>query len=527
LIHECGFYTLSNGHRLFVMPYTGSTLNRSHDPNEPVRFMWQLSFMAGPNGDDRADGSNPHTPRYTSLELHQEALRRTHQWHAPVTTLITHTSTTDIWGTMLRDRNPSDIGKFLLVPKRKPNVSPPSQPPPPQYINPKVQRVIIIGDAIHGMSPFKGQGANQCFKDAVCVSTWLYQLGTRNLRTAIQFITREIIQRTEPIVQASRRAAKYWHTIDIPTKHNNNDSDIQRKESGNSDFTFAGIDENTDCADFKHQLLLELQNRNVNAGTTPHLDETIRHIIMELSNKNRQQCLDHDKRNQSTTSYIPVITTNVFDTTRASPISDPSSMASGSGGLVLSQNGGRSPQPSKGDHKHSDHKCHKESTTTLAIIIEMAYRGYTSGLRKVSWTQPNYLRQLKLYCTDFHDSVTTSPHYDPILWNEERLEGSISSDTCPRSNNIDQRANHWTTILHIAIIGGHTRTIHWLITEAGCPLEVTDSWERTVFDMIEQRQQQQIRLQSGCANNEQQRKKHNEIQELLQRLQHTSPSILI
>ena len=422
--------------------------------------------MVDAGDDDRADGSNPHSIRYTSSELHNEALQRTNHWHEPVTSLIYHTSTSNIWGTMLRDRNPSDIGKLLLVQKQKPNLSPQQF----QYQNPKVQRVIIIGDALHGMSPFKGQGANQCFKDARCVSQWLYKLGNRNLTTAIQFITREIIQRTEPIVVASRQAAEYWHTMDVNSISSNVKS---------NDFTFAGIEDNDESKTFKHQLLMELHNRNINAGTTQNLDETIRNIVTDLSSQlGNRRLLDGSSMSDST------------------PSSELSSIDSCSSGMH-DKNG-------RHDAKKSDQR--KGNIAKLATIIEMAYSGNTGGLRKVSWYQPNYLRQLKVYYADSSCSIAGS-HYHPILWNHI-LEGT---DHLPNKTN-------WTTILHVAIIGGHARTIHWLITEAGCNLNDKDSCARTAFDIFNQ--QRKI-TQDWCTNKEQQEQRRCQIQELLQRLQRT------
>ena len=468
--------------------------------------MWQLSFLV-PHGDDRADGGMysslpPHTvPRYTALELQQEALKRTHDWHAPVTTLITQTSPSNIWGTMLRDRDPNEIGTLLLVPKQTPNKS--SQPQ--QYINPKVQRVIIIGDAMHGMSPFKGQGANQCIKDAVCVSKWLYKLGTRNLRTAIQFMTREIIQRTTPIVLASRQAAEYWHTIPIPTNHpSRNNISLPSLEGGgnDADFTFAGIVE--DDTDLKQELLMELQNRNINAGTTQHLDATIRNVLLELCHRRRQKA--------RTSSHVFEQTTDVINP--STPMSGPSSADRGRHDTIPNENGSKL-RPHPGTNPTSDQR--RDGTTiatSLAMIIDMAYRGNTDALRQVSWYQPNYLRQLKVYRVDCIKS-TTGTYNDPVLWNNAVVEGNGSSDDT-LSNHITNDPPHWTTILHVAIIGGHSRTIHWLITEAGCHLNAKDCWERTVFDISKQRQQPVIPPNSSTTQN------REEIQELLHRLQLTS-----
>jgi flavin-dependent dehydrogenase len=44
-------------------------------------------------------------------------------------------------------------------------------------------RVVLIGDAAHGMPPFMAQGVNQGFEDAACISTLIAQLVQKNRLT--------------------------------------------------------------------------------------------------------------------------------------------------------------------------------------------------------------------------------------------------------------------------------------------------------------------------------------------------------
>ena len=253
---------------------------------------------------------------------------------------------------------------------------------------------------------------------------------------------------------------------------------ISSNPSKSNDFTFAGVDDNFDTC-FKHELLMELQNRNINAGMTQHLDETIRSVILELDCRfghQRRLALDNGIANIAVKDQAP--------------ISDQSSGSSESGGRDV-----KKPEPNKGN------------IATLSAVIDMAYTGDTGGLRKVSWYQPNYLRQLKIFYADC-TSGSVSSHYHPILWNE----------TVDGTDDLHIHAKSWTTILLVAIIGGHARTIHWLITEAGCNLNDTDSCGRTVFDISKQ----QHEITQGCSTRNERQHKNLEIQELLQRLQSVS-----
>lgn len=218
LLQEQGFYTLEHECRLFVMPFQGSALGRSFDPDEPVRHMWQLSF--------RSDSS---TSTNSEQSLLEEARSHMKGWHDPVSWLLEHTE--DIWGTDLQDRDPS----FATA----------------------QTHVIAAGDALHAMSPFKGQGANQALQDALTIAKWI---GNGRSRGAVACCQRELVQRTAPIVKASREAADFWHSsAAIGTSH-----------------PWAGI---VDAS----LLVSALAQRNINANTTQQIDQAVCALVKELN----------------------------------------------------------------------------------------------------------------------------------------------------------------------------------------------------------------------------------------------------
>jgi len=254
LLRERGFYTLTKGMRLFVMPYQGSALGRSLSPDEPVRYMWQLSF-AVPKEDDENENGNSRT----SEQIQIEALQRTQGWHEPVQSLIRSTDSQDVWGTLLRDRDPMELQQHLLAVNNNQNAA-----------------VLVAGDALHAMSPFKGQGANRCLHDGLILAKWLAPHssssstsggsgngtpGRCSKKAAIKNAQREMVQRTAPIVQASRASAQYWHS----------------PEALQGPHPFAGVDDD----DHVETLLNELERRNITAETKD-LDHQIQSVIQEL-----------------------------------------------------------------------------------------------------------------------------------------------------------------------------------------------------------------------------------------------------
>lgn len=185
LLHERGFYTLHNRMRLFVMPYSAPKPFNQETQAVPLRYMWQLSFPCTTYSSEASEQQ-----QLDGTILQQEALQRTKDWHTPVPAMIAATPVSDIWGTVLYDRDPTALQQALL-----------------EDSSSYFPFVIPIGDALHAMSPFKGQGANQALQDGLTVVKCLCQSST-----PAKVALREIVTRTAPVVQASREAAMYWHS---------------------------------------------------------------------------------------------------------------------------------------------------------------------------------------------------------------------------------------------------------------------------------------------------------------------------
>ncbi len=80
----------------------------------------------------------------------------------------------------------------------------------------RIQRMVVVGDALHSMSPFKGQGANQALTDGPLLASWLQKA---SIDSAVTGFWREAVQRTAPVVAASRIAARELHSPTILQNH--------------------------------------------------------------------------------------------------------------------------------------------------------------------------------------------------------------------------------------------------------------------------------------------------------------------
>jgi len=170
--------------------------------------------------------------------------------HDPVPQMLRSTPLETIWGTPLMDRDPTAI---LNEMNRLYN-------PDKLGIDPKGHhRVVVMGDAVHPMSPFKGQGCNQALADGPLLSSWFER---SVVDSAVMGFMREMVTRTSVKVKASREAACFLHSKAALTSKEN----------------FAGVKE-----DFRDEFTRILRARNINAMLGKFLDKKVSDLIIELN----------------------------------------------------------------------------------------------------------------------------------------------------------------------------------------------------------------------------------------------------
>lgn len=128
--------------------------------------------------------------------------------------------------------------------------------------NPACGRVVVLGDAVHSMSPFKGAGANQALLDGPLLASWLQRA---SLPSAIKGFHREMSNRTQPRVLASRQAAAFLHS-----------PQVLLVESGQQDF--AGV-----VKDRVPELLQKLNSEQIGAQLGGLLDSRVNKVIDEMN----------------------------------------------------------------------------------------------------------------------------------------------------------------------------------------------------------------------------------------------------
>jgi DNA alkylation damage repair protein AlkB len=268
-IDERGFYTLDGTHRLFIMPFQGSRLDDvvadDEDDNDDHRnddgatttrrrgmtrkTMWQLSFPVS----DRNEAAN--LRRLSNTEaMRKEVLRRCSDFHEPFPDMVRNTPISTIWGTPLLDRDPMEFlthRASLEAHGRLPS------------------RVVLLGDAAHPMSPFKGQGANQALADGVLLGQWLRR---SRPESAVRGFMTEMARRSATKVRASREAAKRLHS------ENCWEWLVDQQQQQSKCLPFHGVQT-------KHvsTLLRTLRERGVGAHLGSQLDDVIRAVIRELN----------------------------------------------------------------------------------------------------------------------------------------------------------------------------------------------------------------------------------------------------
>jgi len=123
---------VGDGMRLYSMPF-------DHD-----NIMWQISFEMG-------EEAAKEISKYPS-RLKQEIIRRCKSWSQPIPQIIEDTKEELIMGCAAYDSYEEEEWQI------------------PHYEN---NKIIVLGDSIHPMCPFKGQGANQAILDAHSLSKCL------------------------------------------------------------------------------------------------------------------------------------------------------------------------------------------------------------------------------------------------------------------------------------------------------------------------------------------------------------------
>ena len=162
------FQTADGSTRLYSMPYSSKE-----------EYMWQLSFPLEENEAKRIS-------REGADALKREALEKCGPWHSPIPQLLNATPPDLISGYPVYDR--SLLQEPMFPPAMK-------------------DCVVLLGDAAHPMSPFKGQGANQALLDALSLARAILRSAT-----PLQDYNREMLARSAVKVQASADAARFLHS---------------------------------------------------------------------------------------------------------------------------------------------------------------------------------------------------------------------------------------------------------------------------------------------------------------------------
>lgn len=179
LLDSATVFQTVNGHeRIYIMPYDEHTI------------MWQLSF---PMSEDEAKTLS----KNGAEALKQEGIDRLWDWHAPIPEILKATETSKISGYPVYDRavlEPQDLQNF--------------------------GNITLLWDAMHPMSPFKGQGANQALLDALNLARDITEKcgpdsGWREkwLReTLLEDFEKQMLERSALKVQDSAKAVELLHS---------------------------------------------------------------------------------------------------------------------------------------------------------------------------------------------------------------------------------------------------------------------------------------------------------------------------
>ena len=126
--------------------------------------------------------------------------------------------------------------------------------------------VVLLGDAAHAMSPFKGSGANQALTDGPLLTKMLL---VSRMDSAVRSFMTEMARRSGVKVRASREAAIKLHSNDC--------WDWMASQDGVTSAIFHGVN-----ANHVRNLLDTLKERSIGASKGAMLDESIMAVVKEM-----------------------------------------------------------------------------------------------------------------------------------------------------------------------------------------------------------------------------------------------------
>eukprot|EP01041_Mallomonas_annulata_P008819 gene8819-18250_t len=167
---------LDGSNRVFTMPF------------DSTQTMWQMSFPL--------DEETAFTISASPESLKEEAIRRCGSWHPDLSRILNSTDVSLVSGHPVYDRLPLD---------------------PVILRGQEHSRVTMLGDAVHPMSPFKGQGANQALVDAIALAkaisnSNLVHPKKPNISIALMNYEKEMCSRSAAKVLKSRDSALFLHS---------------------------------------------------------------------------------------------------------------------------------------------------------------------------------------------------------------------------------------------------------------------------------------------------------------------------
>ena len=174
------FQTVNGYERMYMMPYSKDSV------------MWQFSFPISEKDAKALSDLGPEA-------LKAEAIKRT-PWHKPIPQILAATEDTQLSGYPVYDRDILDAELLKTS-----------------------EKITLIGDAAHPMSPFKGQGANQALLDALALARAiskgcqpLSQWRNEGIRKCVlNNFELSMLKRTASKVKDSAKAVKLLHSENV------------------------------------------------------------------------------------------------------------------------------------------------------------------------------------------------------------------------------------------------------------------------------------------------------------------------